>query len=492
MSLMICLSSSSFFLSDHLHAHALANTINQSQLNYALKHKYQFAYQYQYQHLPYGSVNWLSNSQKLAREQGDIAAKLAEFYLAEANVEQAIIWYKKAISLNYLPARLSLASLYFSNEDYQQVKRYLINSEQLTEQATLLLVKSLIAIGELAELPALIPQLRRSEQGRVLLEKLFIYRVISGDMADSDIRALLAARYLLLNRKKDTENCVVSLQLFATTVADLAYAEQLITAFTSHQLQASICLAVPRYIAKIRLKCADKTTQAIRCEESSWRELADDIDSRYIGVILPKGGANVHLGIMYLDRHDTVDVFAHEISHLLGFVDEYPLPPEHEKCSQVQDRPFAHNIVVLNKSYQGDRNSLRKQLLAQIPWHKYIKASTPIFQANGDTWLLGTPDDFRYDVGVFPADTCQSNSFSAFKPLKVTTQLRYFEEGFPTQYADFFTHAPFNYLMPSFHYNIAFALFNQHEITLASWWLQQAAKYETDIYRQEKILQGDF
>ena len=36
-----------------------------------------------------------------------------------------------------------------------------------------------------------------------------------------------------------------------------------------------------------------------------------------------KGKANVHNGIMFIDRQDSYDVFINELAHFAGFIDEY-------------------------------------------------------------------------------------------------------------------------------------------------------------------------
>jgi hypothetical protein len=46
--------------------------------------------------------------------------------------------------------------------------------------------------------------------------------------------------------------------------------------------------------------------------------------------------------------------------------------------------------------------------------------------------------------------------------------------------------------MPSFHYNIALAYYQQNNIEQAKYWLGKAVSWESDDSREKKIRQGDF
>jgi hypothetical protein len=225
--------------------------------------------------------------------------------------------------------------------------------------------------------------------------------------------------------------------------------------------------------------------------------------------MLETGGANVHMGIVYSDRNDNVAVFSHEISHLLGFVDEYPLKKTHDICRGIQTKNFSHNIAVLKKYYQGTRKSVRFSIIKNIPWAESIQTSTPILQEevlgenNEKYWRLGTPKEFKDKVGVHISESCQKtmedysfdsnlvgSGFSAFKPLSRRTQLRYFSSKFPKEYLTLLARKPKAYLMPSFHYNIALALFHHGQINEAKYWLKQAAKWEKIPLKKLTVLKG--
>jgi hypothetical protein len=299
------------------------------------------------------------------------------------------------------------------------------------------------------------------------------------------------------------------LQLFATNLKHLKHVERLIKGFNLQQpLAKFVCLPPPKFISAHELSCKAEINQPIVCNEQRWKVIADKVNSRHIGLMLSVGGANVHLGMLYFDLQDTVDIFSHEVSHLLGFVDEYPLVKNHEKCQEAQQKMFSHNIAVLNTYYDGEQRAVREKVLSATPWARYIKRSTPILQPviNGLTkktlWQVGTPNKYKGEVGLYEAESCQNSSkltggysntrFSAFKPLNQRTQLRNHSSKFPPQYLDLLKSKPQTYLMPSFHYNIALALYQKGDIEQAKYWLTEATKWESTPLRKRLIGKGEF
>ena len=107
-------------------------------------------------------------------------------------------------------------------------------------------------------------------------------------------------------------------------------------------------------------------------------------------------------------------------------------------------------------------------------------------------------DVVKHEVGLFRAEICDNNSakkqrdFNAFKPLSGRTKLQYDELNFPTQYLELLHKNSQQFLMPSFHYNIALAYYRQHNIKQANYWLEKSASWESDVSRRKKVRQGDF
>jgi len=175
------------------------------------------------------------------------------------------------------------------------------------------------------------------------------------------------------------------------------------------------------------------------------------------------------------------------------------LTKSHEKCLQPQLEPFAHNIVVLKNTYYGDRKKLRQQILKKTPWAQYISEETPILQqelGKNKTWRLGSPESNDEYFGLFIAESCNNSSvanqldITAYKPVAKQTLLRYFANDFPEEYLTLLSDQPKKFLMPSFHYNLALALYQQGFIIDAKYWLEQAALWEKDPVRREIVRQG--
>lgn len=516
--LLTGISASSFSLVSFLTATIETNKHTAAQLNFAIAHDNSAALYYAWQQSKQGSQNWQMLAKKLANTDGEVAYLLANFYLTSPNIvkahpnkenspqlNQAMLWFQQAIRLNYPQASLALAKWYFQQGNVLVAQKLLTNLQKIdhllldddvTLAVIILRIKVAISVGDIELTQALqnkfSSQLQADEIGNSLLDTIEKYQVIPsiGKLANT---ANIASAI-----------CPNSIQLFATNVAHLKQLEQLIKRFKLQSLNKFVCFTPVRYIAMADLSCSSKGEGVILCDESKFDQLANTVATRYIGLMLPEGGANVHLGLLYFDAQDSIDVFEHEVSHLLGFIDEYPLAKGHEKCLASQKQISAQNIAVLEQRYFGERKAIRAKILTQLAWAKQIKKSTPILQLkdesspNNKQWLLGTPKQFSGEVGVFKASTCdksrngQHNHFTAYKPLLARTKLEYNTLEFPTEYIKRLHQSSQQLLMPSFHYNIALAYFQQNKIEQANYWLERAALWESNESRKEKVLRGSF
>ena len=505
--LLTGLSTSSFFLSEHLTKIIVENEHSTSQLSFAIKQENLAALNFAWKKTPFHSEQWLKLAKTLAKTQGEVAYQLAVYY--QYKPELAIFWYKSAIRLNSLEASTALAQHYFQQGKLIKAAEVLANLPiELLEKSNVapIVLKVNIAInqGRVADVEGLInkytQQLQITAAGRLLLADIQKYQV-----QFNDSQALKSSQLTL--------SCDNSIQLFATNFNHLKHLENIVLDLQKQALNNSVCFSPVRYMPINALDCSNEQGSTIHCDELNWQLWASAINTRYVGIMLPRGGANVHLGILYFDAQDTVDVVAHEISHLLGFVDEYPLVAEHVKCQAPQKEPFSQNISVLKNSYQGGQKEVRAKVLKQLAWAKYIKKSTPILHSvtgmNGKHyWQLGTPEEFKHKIGVFNVPTCNdsnykpSGDFSAFKALSHGTKLQYFALRFPELYLLLLQENSTQYRMPSFHYNIALAYYQQipfqqsslqqRSLDQANYWLEQAASWEDDFDRRKKVRQGEF
>jgi len=468
--LILLLSSSSFFLPTYLAQQLVKRNYTQAQLSYAESLNIVNALVIKQQSAEKGSALWLNYTTKLALQQHKQALLLAHYYQQKYNedhnerlISKILLWYKLAIKHGSTEAKFYLAQWYFQRQQLAKADNLLASISHYTSKQAILYFKVLIAQGTLNKNARLLDKLQKTLTkttiGNSFLQQLLHYKIII--KPNAFVSEMVNALTLKASQITHAMPCDNAIQFFATRLRDLHKIETLIKSFNSHPLAEFVCFAPVRYIAITQLNCSAKEHSAIHCNEATWRTESANINSKYIGLLLPQGGANVHLGMIYIDSKDTVKVFAHEISHLLGFIDEYPLPLNHPVCKQWQQEPFAHNIVVIKKNYQGKRSEIRQQVLTQIPWAKYIKPSTPILQttllAGKEYWQVGTPYAFNHEVGLFLAETCQGRSISAFKPITTQTQLRYYENAFPAFYIQQLKQQPQRFLMPSFHYNLTLA-----------------------------------
>lgn len=496
--LLITLPSSSFFLKKHLTAQITTQKHSTRQLDFALKQHNETALNFAWQQSKKHSPLWLLLAKKLANTQGQAAYQLALFYQAQQLIPEAITWYQQGMRLKFPPAFLGLAQYYFEQGNFSHTSNVLaelVLKSTSTIEAQVLEVKLAIVQGKLAivkqKLAEFSSRFQENAQGRLLLEQIHKYQVLTVN-----------------DNSKNTPVCSRSIQLFATRFSHLQRLESLIKDFEQHSLKAYVCFNPVRYIAIDSLACTASSGESIQCNEENWLQLAASINSRFVGLLLPEGGANVHFGVLYLDAHDTFDVFVHEVSHLLGFVDEYPLPQEHRACTSIQRQAFSENVAVLANRYQGKQSDIRAKVISQLAWGQYIKESTPLLQPVTEhgippltQWFLGTPKTHKHEIGVFKGHTCDNavydslgnnNNFSAYSPLLEPTKMQYFSLDFPSEYLEFLHEGKMSFLMPSFHYNIALALFTLGDVAQAKYWLNQSAKWEIEVERREKSLQGNF
>jgi len=523
LSLLVLLSSSSFSINDYLIQKLQQHDFTSQQLDYALTNSIPLAYQLKRKQFKQGTASWLHYSIKLAKYRSKVALELASFFSSnltnsltqQEKNKKIVFWINHAILLGSERAKVRLAEYYYRQNDIDQAKKTINRLTTLSIASAPITAKIAITAGSIEQLTALLPLLAQSSQGKKLLKKIEHFNVLSTNEVNNNSLSQQAATYkLTANPQKKQFECANSIQFFATNINDLLYSETLIKQFkqqnTQTSLQQNICFAPVRYRSIKQLHCSTSNAktkslinQRIMCDERQWQKIALSIKTKYVAVLLPQGGANVHLGILYLDRYDNVDVFVHEISHLLGFVDEYPLPTNHQNCQQYQKEIFANNIAVLARVYQGSKAVIRQKVLSQLAWGAFIKNSTPILQrvktlSDGDNltkieqWQLGTPTTYNQEVGLFLSESCDNTQLQAFKPLYKQTKLRYFEKALPILYSQILTLQGNKYNMPSFHYNIALALQRKNKDILMPVWLKKAAEFEKDSNKKIKILTASF
>ena len=389
---------------------------------------------------------WQNIAKSLAKSDDEIAFELANYFINKGvgspeenrNIE---LWLIQAARLGNHKAKVILARIYFDNNKLLAAEKILLPIQSNIQALTLLIEISLLK-GELKEVAYYVRMFEKrneivqKEKYHKFQQKLERYGIISSSTRDTKI------------------DCLATIAPFATNIDNIEYFEKLIASPNLRVLKPYICFSPVKYISKIELDCQHSQNEAIQCDESIWHNKSTLIDKRFIAVLVEKGGANVNSGILYIDSNDTDEVFFHELTHLLGFIDEYPLPKEHFRCSSVQKSMFSHNIAILPRLYQGSREDIREKILNELPWANYISSDTSLLLETSEGWVLETLDEASDTVGAYLAETCSDKNFVAIKPLKQRTSLRYFEEKFPTLYLKMLADNPNQFLMPHFTHNV--------------------------------------
>jgi hypothetical protein len=214
----------------------------------------------------------------------------------------------------------------------------------------------------------------------------------------------------------------------------------------------SICIYDVTWFDPVDLACSDNWQQSGRlgCQFQSLAQKLKNVPFTHLVMFANKGKANVHNGIMFLDRKDTYDVFIHELAHFSGFIDEYPLSEELAKrvCAGVD----APNI-----------------LFKQTP---KLEVDRAYFQSIG----LNNSHD------LYAARTCDNHATQAFKTSKQLTFMEYHDTGFiPAHYLSAWHQQLQNMPnQPSAHVNFAQLYEQSNNLVESKFW---RAKYQQYLNR---------
>lgn len=202
-------------------------------------------------------------------------------------------------------------------------------------------------------------------------------------------------------------DCKQKLLFVTPDIESLAQAEDFRSRFTQDPRMDSlpICIFGETWFDPVDIVCEENWQQSGRlgCQLLSLAEKLKGLPFTHLVMFADKGKANVHNGIMFLDRRDTYDVFIHELAHFSGFVDEYPLSKGLAKrvCAGVD----APNIVF-------------KQV-------EQSKADRHYWQSIG----------LQNDTDIFAVRTCDNHATQAFKASSQLTFMEYHDTAFiPANY----------------------------------------------------------
>jgi len=421
----------------------------------------------------WGSKQWLFYTTQLAQYQADEALQLS-VYFKNTDKISAKSWLQHAMRLGS-----SVATYQMALDAYQQKKfntvASLLKSQRHHSDSLELLVKAYLALGKTGAISDLKTHLISGTPS--LYQSLQSFSVFPEVATNGE--------------QYKTEHCLRSISLFASEYDHLNQLSQFKQNFDNHPLSQFLCIKEVRYFPNLNSYCPESHAgKAIVCEEEKLlTQLKHIVESDYLAIMLAKGKANVHYGVSYFSSESSFNVFIHEISHLLGFIDEYPLTKDHTVCQSMGSRNGL-NVVKLPKYIQGSYQEALAKVMTSLPWGHLLKVDTALLSPSKKGWQVNINSELQSDVGIYPAQTCAIEDFVTVKPLQQPTTLRYLDSPFPKLYQQLLAYHQDKFFMPTWHYNLAYEVYKQGDINTAKHWLKRAAKNESNKKRQAKILQG--
>jgi hypothetical protein len=248
------------------------------------------------------------------------------------------------------------------------------------------------------------------------------------------------------------DNCQQKLLFVTPDIDSLVQAEYFRSRFEQDSRLSSlpICIYDMTWFDPLEIVCEDNWQQSGRlgCQLLSLAEKLKRLPFTHLVMFAKKGKANVHNGIMFLDRQDSYDVFIHELAHFSGFIDEYPLS-----------------------------QSLAKRVCAGVDAPNIVFKQIDKLDADRQYWeSLGLQDN----TDIFAARTCDNHSTQAFKASNQLTFMEYHDTGFiPNHYLIAWQrqlHKTPN--LPSAHINFAQLYEQSNNLSESQFW---RAKYQQYI-----------
>lgn len=384
-----------------------------------------------------GSIRWLTSTTYLANSDAILAFELANHFDDLGRTVQQKLWLKKASELKHTEASLLRIKTLIKEQKLVLAKQ-LLDRDFLSEEAQ--------AYNLLIELALLQGDKEAYFEAKKQLQAL---------APKSNILTELAKVSIFSDKLNPVEKCDISFFPVVTNLTSILRINQFIEQTKHSRFGQYVCFNPAKYLPLEQLHCQHDISNRIDCRVNVLNTQLQTGSSRYLLVMVPQGGANVNNGVLYLDQHDGIDVFYHELAHILGFVDEYPLPLNHAKCASEQTH-FSHNVAVLNiKQLTAlEKTQRRERILANVPWRDKILPSTPVYVETPDGIEIGTPANYQAAVGLFRTNTCNRQSVSkglqAYKPISMRSKMEYFELDFPELYWQLFDEDKTRFLMPAF------------------------------------------
>ncbi|MDN3653127.1 hypothetical protein QWY77_10230 [Thalassotalea ponticola] len=489
----VIIASSSFPVKQALEDYVLSHRENQRALAYAVELDITSAQRLAIASQPYQSSGWLQLATALARVDGHYAWLLSHYYRQQQDRRNQQYYFARAMRLHSASALFEQAKQYAEQQQYQRALDVLnplllsfatdgksplvaalsdnVISVAPVDKDTLLslAIDWSIAVERLIDVRGLVAQLSTNagQQWYKTLDQFQIMAIKSTEQQPT--RSQLTSQHssrlgseLVLDSNQQSKpithaktypqtRCQYPIQFFASTVPHLQKLTEMFGELEPFY-QQQFCLLTPRYLPPSETHCYHRSSERIHCQLSPSVLTRLPNGTRYVGVMVAQGGANVNNGMLFLDAADSSAVLAHELSHLLGFIDEYPLPQAHTACAQAGH--IGHNVITVEQRIFDTKAAALAYITDRVPWLDLLDSDTPLVQPTGSGYRLGTPANYQGELGLFLTNTCNRRDLLSFKPVSELSNLEYYERVMPKVYQTLYQRASNKRLMASFFDNL--------------------------------------
>lgn len=511
LSLLVLLPSSSFWLNGHLEKEISAGNSSSNVILFAANKKLPTAITAKLALLETTPSAKLAYLNHLGLTSRDYALQLANYYLKQNNQPNYLKWLLQSAALKNDVAIDHLITHFYQLKHYNKALYWLTESEIKTDSQLVIHAKILLALGQTSKAITTADKLSSAKIKKQLNAQFNRFGVFEySDKAPNSLSKLSGRIKQVVHSKPQ---CLKSVSMVATNLDDLNKMASFKQRLSQHSFSSYFCIDNITYMPITSLDCKHVNQAVIDCNETPWHKETSRFPTDYLAIMLPQGGANVHYGILYLDSADSFDVFTHELSHLLGFVDEYQVANSHKVC-QMPHGAKGHNIALLPKRipklFQDSFGSLahrkvRESLLDILPWGSLIENEHNILVDKGDFWQVGSassgvslneqrasaqlkhtsqanfsnePLTKDKSLGLYIAETCSQGQYAAFKPMNKATSLRHTDVVFPKEYHDILALSPEQFLMPMYYFNIAASHYRINQDEQGDYWLARAKQQQ--------------
>jgi hypothetical protein len=258
------------------------------------------------------------------------------------------------------------------------------------------------------------------------------------------------------------DNCKQKILFVTPDIGSLVQAEYFRSRFSEDPRLNSlaICIYDVTWFDPIDISCEENWHQSGRlgCQLITLAEKLKSLPFTHLVMFADKGKANVHNGIMFLDRQDTYDVFIHELAHFSGFIDEYPLS-----------------------------KALAKRVCAGVDAPNIVFKQVDKSKADREYWQsIGLQDN----IDLFAARTCDNHSTQAFKASKQLTFMEYHDTAYiPAHYLTAWQRQLQNTPnQPSAHINFAQLYEQSNNLPESQFWRARYQQYMSPSANQANNL----